>query len=75
MFIKKPEKEEIRRYKKVEKDIFIKPKPITKISTISKRVIDEKPVKELNQKYLPTFIYFYNKEIIFLNMYNRDTKS
>ncbi|XP_025422996.1 regulator of nonsense transcripts 3B [Sipha flava] len=50
VFIKKQEKEDIRRFKKVEKEIFIKPKPVTKISTISKRVIDEKPVKDTSQK-------------------------
>ncbi|XP_060868705.1 regulator of nonsense transcripts 3B [Metopolophium dirhodum] len=50
VFIKKQEKEDVWRNKKVEKEIFIKPKQITKSNTISKRVIDEKPVKDTSQK-------------------------
>jgi len=52
VFIKKPDKEEVRRIKKVEKEIFIKPKLITKSSTISKRIIEEKPIKDISQKYI-----------------------
>jgi len=48
VFIRKQEKEDVWRNKKVEKEIFIKPKPITKSS---KRVIDEKPIKDTSQKY------------------------
>lgn len=69
IFIKKQEKEEIRRVtkaEKVEKEIFIKPKPIFKSSTtISKRVIEEKPVKDnISQKYIDFYhliyeFYFY----------------
>jgi len=51
VFIRKQEKEEVWRNKKVEKEIFIKPKPITKSNIISKRVIDDKPVKDTSQKY------------------------
>lgn len=58
VFIKKQEKEDVRRYKKGEKEIFIKPKPVTKISSpINKRIIDEKPVKDINQKYTHLFIF------------------
>lgn len=47
VFIRKQEKEEVRRnIRKGEKEIFIKPKPI------SKRTIEEKPVKDINQKYI-----------------------
>jgi len=52
VFIKKQEKEEVRRIKKVEKEVFIKPKPITKCSTTSKSLIEEKPVKDTSQKYI-----------------------
>lgn len=51
VFTRKKEKEEVRRNKKEEKEVFIIPKPISKISTISKRVVEEKPVKDLSQKY------------------------
>jgi len=50
VFIRKQEKEEVWRNKKVEKEIFIRPKPIVKSNIISKRVIDEKPVKDTSQK-------------------------
>lgn len=50
VFIRKQEKEDVWRNKKVEKDIFIKPKPIIKSNIISKRVIDEKPLKDTSQK-------------------------
>lgn len=52
VFIRKQEKDDIiRRNKKGEKEIFIKPKPIMKSSTISKKIIDDKPpVKDLYQK-------------------------
>lgn len=50
VFIRKQEKEDIRRNKKGEKEIFIKPKPIPKNSTYSKKFIDEKPVKDIYQK-------------------------
>lgn len=50
IFIKKQEKEEVRRIKKVEKEIFIKPKLVPKNNTISKRIIDEKSVKDISQK-------------------------
>lgn len=60
IFIRKQEKEEIRRVtkaEKVEKEIFIKPKPIIKSSTtISKRVIEEKPVKDISHKYTDFFL-------------------
>lgn len=56
VFIKKQEKEEIRQFKKGEKEIFIKPKPITKISSISKRIVEEKPLKDTSQKYMQLYI-------------------
>lgn len=59
VFIKKQEKEEVWRNKKVEKEIFIKPKPIIKSNIISKRVIDEKPVKDITQKYANLIFFYY----------------
>lgn len=56
VFIRKQEKEEIRQIKKGEKEIFIKPKPITKISSISKRIVEEKPLKDTSQKYMQLYI-------------------
>lgn len=50
VFIKKQEKEDVRRNKKGEKEIFIKPKPIAKSNIVSKKIFDEKPVKDINQK-------------------------
>lgn len=69
VFIKKQEKEDVRKYKKTEKEIFIKPKPITKISTINKRIVDEKPLKDTIQKYINLFIVC-KKVVILLNKYN-----
>lgn len=62
VFTRKQEKEEIRQIKKGEKEIFIKPKPITKISSSSKRIIEEKPIKDISQKYIK-FLYFYSINI------------
>jgi len=66
VFIRKQEKEDVWRNKKVEKEIFIKPKPITKSSIVSKRVIDEKPVKDTSQKYADLiFLIFDNLKNIY----------
>lgn len=59
VFNRKQEKEEIRKNKKGEKEIFLKPKSVTKSSPISKRVIDEKPIKDISQKYIKFSFYFY----------------
>lgn len=59
VFIRKQEKEEVWRSKKVEKEIFIKPKPIAKSNIISKRIIDEKPVKDISQKYANLILNLY----------------
>ncbi|XP_050440710.1 regulator of nonsense transcripts 3A [Adelges cooleyi] len=46
VFSKKKEKEEIRRIKKEEREIVIKQKPIVKPIIVSKKIIDEKPLKD-----------------------------
>lgn len=53
VFIRKKEKEEVRKVKKEEKEFLIKPKPIPKVNTISKRIVEEKPaLKDSNPKYV-----------------------
>jgi len=75
VFIRKQEKEEVWRNKKVEKEIFIKPKPITKSNIISKRVIDERPEKDRNQKYADLIFnlnyFFYWIKMLEQNFYFR----
>lgn len=60
VFIRKQEKEDVRRnIRKREKEIFIKPKPISRSRT------EEKPVKDLIQKY-GLILVFYRFQFVLL---------